>query len=115
MNLTPLQWLGIIILFNGTLIGGANFLTDLFLSAAMVKAVVAVASLGNMFLGGLVTMFSSQGAVVKQVAAMPGVEKIQVNAGANTALAQVATDPEQPKVGAITPEVRTVLKETAKG
>lgn len=94
-ELTPLQWIGIIILFNGTLIGGSSYLQDLLLGTVIVKAVIAVASLGNMFLGGLVTMFSSQGSMVRSVAAMPGVEKIAVNGLANQTLAQIATSTAQ--------------------
>lgn len=59
-SVTPLQWLGVIILFNSTLLGGASQLEDLSLSAAQVKAILAVATLGNFFLGGLVTMFGGQ-------------------------------------------------------
>jgi hypothetical protein len=56
-NITALQWIGIIILFNTTLLGGASQLGDLSLSPGVVKAILAVATLGNGFLGGLVTMF----------------------------------------------------------
>jgi len=56
-NITALQWIGIVILFNTTLLGGASQLGDLSLSPNVVKAILAVATLGNGFLGGLVTMF----------------------------------------------------------
>lgn len=114
-ELTPLQWIGIIILFNGTLIGGSNFLADLFMSAAIVKALIAIASLGNMFLGGLVTMFSSAGSMVKTVAAMPGVDSIAVNAMANKTLAQIATSgaPDAANVEA-TPAAKAAVAQTAR-
>lgn len=115
MNLTPLQIVGIIILFNSTLIGGASQLGDLSLSPGIVKAILAVATLGNGFLGGLVTMFSSQGSMVRTVAAMPGVERVAINAQANQTLATAAVDPDQPKIGPTTPDVRNVLRDTAKG
>lgn len=89
-NITPLGWVGIIILFNSTLIGGSSQLGDLALSPGAVKAILAVATLGNGFLGGLVTMLSTQGSVVRQVAAMPGIDSIRVNADANQTLAQIA-------------------------
>lgn len=54
---TPLQWLGIVILFNTTVIGGATQLPDLGLGPVAVKALLAFCTLGNGFLGGLVTMF----------------------------------------------------------
>jgi hypothetical protein len=92
-DITSLQWLGIIILFNGTLIGGTNYLSDLFFSVAIVKAIVAVASLGNMFLGGLVTMFGSSGGQATTVSRMDGVNPIEITRAANTSLVTAAADP----------------------
>jgi hypothetical protein len=112
-NITTLQWIGIIILFNTTLIGGSSQLADLALSAVAVKAILAVATLGNGFLGGLVTMFGGQAAQVQTVAAMPGVERISVNAAANQTLAAVATDPAVSKVGPTDPQARAALVRTA--
>ncbi len=121
-NITPLGWIGIIILFNGTLVGGTNYLADLFLSPTIVKAIVALASLGNMFLGGLVTMFSTpmnlaksadQGTIVKSMLAMPGVQHIDVNAQANPTLAAIAVDPLNTKI-APTPAAAATVAETAK-
>jgi len=94
---TPLQWLGIIVLLNGVIIGGGTQLTDLFGPVATHK-LVSLAGLGNMFFGGLVTMFSGQGAMVRTVAAMPGVDPIKVNAQANPTLAAIAMDPSQNKI-----------------
>jgi len=56
-DITALQWLGIVILFNTTLLGSTSQLADLMLPAVAVKAILAVATIGNGFLGGLVTMF----------------------------------------------------------
>ena len=113
-NITPLGWVGIIILFNSTLIGGASQLGDLSLSPGVVKAILAVATLGNGFLGGLVTMLSTQSAMVTNVAAMPGVESIKVNANASQALAQIAvsTDAASAKVEA-TPVAEAAVVKTA--
>ncbi len=61
-DITTLQWIGIIILFNSTLLGGASQLGDLSLSVKAVKALLALATLGNFFLGGLVTMFGGPAA-----------------------------------------------------
>ena len=96
-TITPLGWIGIIILFNTTLIGGSSQLADLFLSATAVKALLAFATLGNGFLGGLVTMFSTQSAQVKQVAAMTGDDgkpaiRVNVNANAGPTLAALAVE-----------------------
>ena len=71
-NITALQWLGIIILFNTTLLGSAGQLADLMLSAVAVKAILAVATIGNGFLGGLVTMFGGAQAMKNAVGGMDG-------------------------------------------
>jgi hypothetical protein len=114
MNLTPLQIIGIILAVNGALTGATAQLTDLF-GALVAKDIVSVASLGSAILGGIITAISGQAAQIKNVAAMPGIERISVNQVAGPALAQAATDPAQPKIGATSPEVQQVLKDTAKG
>lgn len=116
-NITPLQWIGIIILFNTTLLGSASQLGDLSLSATAVKAILAVATLGNGFLGGLVTMFGGQGNMTRTVANFTGDDgkpavRVNVNANAGSTLASVALDPAEKNVGAVTPDVRKVLTET---
>ncbi|EJN10463.1 hypothetical protein PMI42_06239 [Bradyrhizobium sp. YR681] len=115
-DITTLQWIGIVILFNTTLLGGAGQLGDLSLSPGMVKAVLAVATLGNGFLGGLVTMFGGQGSMIKTVAAMPGIEQISVNSQANQTLAQIATSgaADAAKVEA-TPAAQRAVGQTARG
>lgn len=118
-NFTALQWLGIVILFNSTLLGGASQLGDLSLSPGVVKAILAAATLGNFFFGGLVTMFGGQGSMVRSVAAIQGDDgrpamRINVNANASPAVAAVALDPTQKNVGAVTPDIRNVLTETVK-
>lgn len=107
-SITPIQWLGIIILFNTTLIGGASQLQDLFLSVIVVKAILAAATLGNGFLGGLVTMFGSQAAQVKAVSELPGVEKVLVNTAANVSLATQAVDKAQNKIEPVQGAAATV-------
>ena len=96
-NLTTLQWLGIILVINGALIGSTAQLTDLFGPPA-VKYIVAAASLGNSIFGGIVTMISGQGTQVLNVRAMPGIEHIEVNAQANPVLAKIAIDPNEDKI-----------------
>lgn len=71
-DITALQWLGIIILFNTTLLGSASQLADLLLPAVAVKAILAVATIGNGFLGGLVTMFGGAQALKDTVGGMDG-------------------------------------------
>lgn len=98
-SITPLQWLGIILIINGALIGSTAQLTDLFGTVAT-KYIVSFASLGNSIAGGIVTFLSGQGSLVKTVAAMPGVQQISVNSHANSTLAQIAvsTTPDAAKV-----------------
>lgn len=102
-EVTTLQWIGIIILFNSTLLGGAGQLGDLSLSPGTVKALLAIATLGNAFLGGLVTMF--------------GGEQAQKNAVGNMAHTVVVTDaasanalPQNRDVVAATPEIVAAIK-----
>lgn len=111
-KLTPLQILGIILVINGALIGSAAQLTDL-MGPLAAKYVVSIASLGNSILGGIVTMLSGQGAQVKNVLAMPGVEHIDVNSQANAALATIAVDPAQQKI-APTAEAKSEVTAIAK-
>jgi hypothetical protein len=68
-DITALQWLGIVILFNTTLLGSTSQLADLMLPAYAVKAILAVATIGNGFLGGLVTMFGGMQALKDTVGA----------------------------------------------
>lgn len=96
-NLTPIQIIGILLVINGALIGSTAQLTDLFGPLA-VKYIVAAASLANSILGGIITFISGQGAQLKNVLAMPGVEHIDVNEKANSVLATLAVDPTVNKI-----------------
>ena len=111
-GLTTLQWLGIILVINGALIGSTAQLTDLFGPIA-VKYIVAAASLGNSIFGGIVTMISGQGSQVLNVKAMDGIEHIDVNAKANPILAKIAMDPNEGKI-APTPAAQAQVAATAK-
>jgi hypothetical protein len=97
LNLTPIQIIGLILVVNGALIGSTAQLTDLF-GPQVVKYIIAVASLGNSIFGGVITMLTGQGAQIKNVLAMPGVDKITVNANANPTLAAIAIDPTSDKI-----------------
>lgn len=72
-------------------------LTDL-LGPGLAKTIVTIAGLLNMTLQGITVALTTQSAQVKDVAAMPGVERITVNAEANAALATMAVDKNQDKV-----------------
>lgn len=101
-NVTLLQWLGIVILFNTTLIGGASQLPDLGLGPIVVKAVLAAATLGNGFLGGLVTMFGGLGAQRDTVGRSGAI--VVTNAANANAL------PDNPNVIAVTPAISDAIK-----
>lgn len=114
MNLTGKQVISIVAAVVSVLMLATTQLTDLF-GATVAKNIVSVAALINMILSSVVAALSGQASLVKDVAAMPGVERISVNKTANPTLASVATDSAQPKVGAVDPGTRIVLQDTAKG
>lgn len=101
-DITTLQWLGIVILFNTTLLGGASQLADLALSPAVVKAILAVATLGNGFLGGLVTMF---GGLQSQKDAVGKAGALVITSGASADAL-----PNNPNVVAATPALLQAVR-----
>ena len=101
-TITPLGWIGIIILFNTTLIGGSSQLADLFLSPIAVKALLAFATLGNGFLGGLVTMFSTQTSLKTTVGNMEHTTVVTDKASAEASNSK--------DVIAVTPELANAIK-----
>lgn len=111
MNLTPLQIIGIILAVNGALTGATAQLTDLF-GPVVAKDIVSVASLGSAILGGIIASISGQASQIRNVLAMPGVEKIDVNGQANATLATIAVDKTVDKI-APTPAARTEVQAIA--
>lgn len=95
-TITPLGWIGIIILFNTTLIGGSSQLGDLALDPHIIKAILAIATLGNGFLGGLVTMFSTQQSLKTTVGNMEHTTVVtdKVSAEASSSPSVIAATPE---------------------
>lgn len=113
MNLTLIQKIAISMAVLGVLSTSGVQLTDI-LGSGIAKSVVSVSGLINSVLAAIVAVLSGQSAIIKQVASMPGVERVSINAEANSVLAQAATDPNLRNVGATTSEVRQTLLETAK-
>lgn len=113
MNLNGKQILAISAAVLSVLMVSTSQLTDLF-GPGVTKTIISIAGLANMILNSVTVAISTQSSLVKDVASMPGVEKIQVNAQANQTLAAVATDPNQPKVGA-TPGAQAEVKAIAVG
>lgn len=113
MNLTFQQKLAMTIGFVGAGTAAFQALGPLMTSTEILIGGVAFGFV-TACLGVVGTVTNTQGAQVQQVAQMPGVTRIAVNEQASPALAAVATDPTQPKVGPTTPDVRSVLQATAK-
>lgn len=111
--ITSKQWFQIITSVISGLITGAALLQTLFGQDLSLK-IIAVLGIGNIIVGSVGAALSGQANLVKDVAAMPGVDRVSINAGASSALASVAVDPDQQKVGAVNPAAREVLINTAK-
>jgi hypothetical protein len=111
MDLTSKQWFQIVSGVNGGLITGAALLQTLFGQDLTLK-IVAVLGIIGIIINSVGTVLSgpdSPGTQIKNVAALPGVARVLVNANATNGVAAAAIDPTQPKVGAITPDVRASL------
>jgi hypothetical protein len=115
-NITSKQWFQIISGINGGLITGAALLQTLFGQDLTIKIVAGLGIFGIILnsIGAAVSGPDSQDVQVKNVLAMPGVSRIGVNENASPALAALATDPAQPKIGPVTPDVKPTLVQTAK-
>ena len=112
-NLNIKQILSIIGAILSVLMVASAQLTDIF-GATAAKSIVSVAGLGNLCIQSIMTAWSSQNSTVKEVAAMPGVERITVNAQANQVLSAIAVDPTVNKI-APTPQSMDVVEAKAKG
>jgi len=113
LNITSKQWFQIISGIISGLITGAALFNPLF-GETLALQIVSVLGISNIVLSSIGTTLSGQGNLVRDVAAMPGVERVSVNASASSTLASVALDPAEKKVGATTPDVRESLKEIVK-
>lgn len=114
MNLNLKQSISIFIVIFSVLAISTTNLTEIF-GPHMAKVVASAANMVNAMLAGILGVITGQAAMVKDVAAMPGIEPLKINAQANSTLAAIATDPDQPNVGGVTPQVQARLQEIAKG
>ena len=112
--MNPKLILNILSSINGGLITGAALFNPLVGQDVSLK-VISVLGICQIIVSAINSNLSTQAATVKEVAAMPGVERIAVNTQANPTLAAVATDANQPKVGAVSPDARAILQNIAKG
>lgn len=113
MNITSKQWFQIISGIISGLITGAALFNPLFGESLALK-IVSVLSIANIVLSSVGTAFSSQGSLVRDVLAMPGVEKMDIGEEANKTLAQIAVDPTIDKISP-TRDAQAVVSATAAG
>lgn len=113
LNIQPKQWFAISILFFSVLMGASAQLVPL-LGENATRAVISLSTLINSFLAGAQIILGTQSAQVKDVLAMPGVDKIDVNSKASPALAAIAVDPKVDKIAPI-PEAQNKVEDIAKG
>ena len=112
-NVTQTQWIGFTIGACSFLGGATTQMTTLLGpsgAAYMGAACFIIAGLAGVFLMAT----TGQSAQVLQVKAMPGVEKIDVNAKASQALAELAMDPKVDKISP-TPAAMQAVSAIAKG
>lgn len=112
-NITRNQWIAITILALGLISGATGQMTDIF-GAGAAKSIASAASFLSSFVAGIQVILGGQGQQVKDVRAMDGVEKIEVNAKANPTLAALAVDPKEDKISP-TAAAMTAVENTAKG
>lgn len=112
MNLNGKQIISIVGAVISVLMVSSAQLTDL-LGPGMAKTIVTVAGLTNMILQSVTVAITSQGSTVKDVLAMRGVEKIDVNSQANATLATIAVDKNQDRI-APTPAALQAVTATAR-
>lgn len=111
LNLNGKQIIQIVgVIISVAMVSSAQ-LTDL-LGPTIAKTIVTVAGLLNMTLQGITVALSTQTAQVKDVLAMPGVEKLTVNAQATQALSAIAIDPTVDKI-APTPAAQADVEKKA--
>ena len=113
MNLNGKQIISIIGAIISVLMVSSAQLTDL-LGPGWAKYIVTVAGLINMVLQSVTVGLTTQTSQIKDVLAMPGVEKINVNAAANQTLAAIAVDPHVDKIAPTQASI-TQVEATAKG
>lgn len=114
-NLNTKQVIAIIMAVLGVVAMASAQLVDMGASTAVAKSVTTAAGFVNTILAAVVAAISGQASMVKEVAAMPGVESIKVNDQANQVLAAVAVDPKIENVESIDKRTENVVQQTAKG
>ncbi len=109
MNLNRNQIIAITIAVLSVMAGSTAQLTDLF-GAGIAHTIISVSGLCNTILSSVMVVITSQGGQVRDVLAMPGVEKISVNAAANKTLAEIAIDRNVDKIAPIPQAINQVTQ-----
>lgn len=112
MNLNGKQFLAIGVALLGVL-GASTAQLDIIVGPAITKVVVAIDTLLMSGMSAVLAVLTGQSNIVKDVQAMPGVEKITINAQANPTLATLAVDPKNDKIEP-TPQAATAVAKTAR-
>lgn len=112
-SITSKQWFQIISGVVSSFITAGALFTTLFGEPLTLK-IIACLGLFNITLNSIGAALSGQGNLVKDVLAMPGVEKINVNGAASQTLAAIAIDPAVDKI-APTLAAQQAVTNTAKG
>jgi hypothetical protein len=107
MTLTRNQWFLILGTVLSAIVTSTAYFTNMF-GPDVAKQIVGTAGFLNMILNGIGVAFSGQGQNVRDVLAMPGVEKLTVNSQANSTLATIAIDPLQNKISPTVAAMDTV-------
>jgi hypothetical protein len=106
-NITQTQWIAFVI-GGASFLGGATAqLTELF-GANIAADIASVCGLISGIAGVFLMATTGQSAQVRSVLAMPGIDKITVNAQANTTLASIAVDPGLDKIEPVPSEAAKV-------
>lgn len=113
LNIQPKQWIQITSTILASLITSAALFETLLGQQVAIKLIAALGIM-NIVVGSIGTAVSGQAQLVKDVAAMPGVERISINQNANPILAAVAVDPTQDKVAPTRADM-DVVAQTARG
>jgi hypothetical protein len=113
-NLNVYQVFLIIVSVLSAFSGLTAQLTDLF-GASTAHLIVTGASVLTTIITAVMAPMVGNASMVKSVAALPGVTRVMVNTQAAPAVAAVAVDPAQAKVGAANPADQAALASIAKG
>lgn len=115
MNVSPKQWYQIITGIISGLITGAALMQTLLGQDLTIKIVAGLGIL-NIIVSSVGTALSgadSPATQIRNVAALPGVERISINEKATNGVAMAALDPTLPRVGPTSNEVRSTLVQKA--